>query len=267
MIIKSLKHLQAVLHYELTEIEEILANKEKHHYHFQRSKGVVKGIEEFRHFNPSKKNLRDIQNRIHSRIFSDLELPWHIQGCVKGRGNVTNSKMHKGKLYKFHTDLKSYFNFVSNEKVYNGLVDMGFSQKVAHYLTQLCTFEGHLAQGPPTSPFLANIAGLVMDRDILQLCGQHGITYTRFVDDLGFSSSEDFKELTLTIKAIINKHKFLIGYGKTKYKIGRLELTGVDIGQNVLRPTKKQLAKYVDPLTQDHTRKGLEIYFAGLKKK
>lgn len=265
-MIKSYPHLEAVIGYTVKEMEEVLAQGEKNHYHFQQLKSEVNGVKKYRHFYPSKRNLRDLQNRIQSRIFSTIKLPEHIQGCVKGKGNITNAKAHQGKKYKFHTDLKSYFDFVSNEKVYKALRRYGFSQKVSHLLTRITTYKGHLAQGPPTSPFLANIAGLDMDDVILVLCAGNEIIYTRYVDDLCFSSQKDFKSLVPEIIKIIEQHKFLIGYKKTKYKIGRLELTGADIGQNVLRPTKKQLKKYNSPDTPDHTRKGLEIYWSGMKK-
>src|SRR5688500_945190 len=128
-MIRSLSHLEGVLGYTQTEMYEILKDKENQHYHFTQSKGIIKGVEKFRHFFPSKRNLKDLQNRIHSRIFRLIPLPSHVQGCVRGRGNITNARLHQGNLYKFHTDLKSYFDFVSNKKVYNSLHALGFSQK------------------------------------------------------------------------------------------------------------------------------------------
>jgi RNA-directed DNA polymerase len=266
-MIRSLSHLEGVLGYTTEEMEKVLSETEKNHYHFQRLKSIEKGERKYRHFFPSKRDLRDLQNRIQSRIFDKILLPSHIQGCTKGRGNITNAKLHQGKLCKLHTDLKSYFDFVSNKKVYDALRRLGFSPKVSNLLTRLTTFRGHLAQGPPTSPFLANIAALDMDEVILELCGRHGIIYSRYVDDLCCSSESDFKELVVHIRQIIEQHGFFIGFKKTIYKKGRIEITGADIGQNLLRPTKKQLKKYYDPETKDYTRKGLNIYFAGLRNK
>jgi RNA-directed DNA polymerase len=263
-VIKTLPHLEGILRYKIDEIEEILSGKQKNHYHFQQFKGIVKGEKKFRHFNPSKKDLRHLQNKIHSRIFSTILLPPHVQGCVQGRGNITNAKIHKGKLYKFKTDLKAYFDFVSNKKVYDALHALGFSQKVSNILTRATTFEGHLAQGPPTSPFLANIAALPMDNELLSICREYNIFYSRYVDDLCFSSQTDFKELVPIIIAIIEKHDFFIGYKKTAYKKGPIELTGAKVGYNDLTPTQKQLLKFADPNTPDYTRKGLLIYFKGL---
>ncbi|WP_126247816.1 reverse transcriptase family protein [Chitinophaga rhizosphaerae] len=266
-MILSYPHLTAILKYSIVEIEQMISEKEDLHYHFQRKKGIVKGEKVFRHFHPSRQRLRDLHNRIYDKIFSKIELPDHLHGCTKGRGNITNTRPHQGKLYKFHTDLKSYFDFVTNKMVYSNLRRLGFSQKVARLLTAATTFRGHLAQGPPTSPFLANIAGFDMDNELLELCKAHRITYTRYVDDLGFSSQEDFQALVPRIIEIINKYGFYIGYKKTKYKAGRLVVTGADIGQNGLRPTQKLLDKYLDPTTPEPTRRGLGYYFKGFKQK
>jgi RNA-directed DNA polymerase len=266
-MISSLSHFEAITGYSQEEITSILANKKKYYYHFSQSKGLEKGIEKFRHYYPSKGRLRDLQNRIHSRIFAPIELPPHVQGCVSGRGNITNAKLHQGKLFKFHTDLKSYFDFVTNEKVYDALRKLGFSQKVSYLLTEVTTYKGHLPQGPPTSPFLANIVALDIDNEILTLCKQNHITYSRYVDDLCFSSQTDFKPLLSDIINVVNRNGFLIGFKKTVYKKGRLEITGADIRNNKLSPTKNQLRKFRDPATPDHTKKGLVAYFKGLTKK
>src|SRR5262245_24787846 len=129
-MIRSLSHLTGTLGYTIGEMETILSETDKNHYHFQKFKSIEKGEKKHSHFYPSKKSLRDLQNRIQSRIFQKIQLPPHIQGCTIGRGNITNAKLHQGKLYKLHTDLKSYFDFVTNKKVYDALIRHGFSQKV-----------------------------------------------------------------------------------------------------------------------------------------
>jgi RNA-directed DNA polymerase len=263
-MIQSIPHLESITEYTQEEMAAILAELPDYYYHFAQSKGIDKGIKKFRHYNPSRGRLRDLQNRIHSRLFSSIPLPQHVQGCVTGRGNITNAKAHQGKVYKFHTDLRSYFDFVSNKKVYDSLRRFGFSQKVSHLLTRLTTFRGHLPQGPPTSPFLANIAALPMDEAILALVTPYGITYTRYVDDLCFSSQQDFQSLVPAILAIVQEYGFLYGHKKTHYKKGPLEITGATVGNNKLTPTARQWEKYYSPETEAPTRTGLDAYFKGL---
>lgn len=263
-MIQSIAHLVGVTGYTQEEMSAILAYIPNYYYHFAQLKGTEKGSKQFRHYNPSKGRLRDLQNRIHTRIFSPIPLPSHVQGCVTGRGNITNARAHQGKIYKFHTDLRSYFDFVSNKKVYDALRRSEFSPTISRLLTQLTTFKGHLPQGPPTSPFLANLAALPMDEAILALTMPHGITYTRYVDDLCFSSQQDFRSLVPAILTIVQHHGFLYGHKKTFYKKGPLEITGATVGNNRLTPTVNQWEKYFAPETEEPTRKGLQAYFTGL---
>jgi RNA-directed DNA polymerase len=263
-MIQSISHLEGVTGYTQEEMTAILADPPDYYYHFAQLKGIEKGSRQFRHYNPSRGRLRDLQNRLHTRIFSAIPLPPHVQGCVAGRRNITNARAHQGKTYKFHTDLRSYFDFVSNKQIYDAFRRLSFSPTISRLLTQLTTFKGHLPQGPPTSPFLANLAALPMDQALLTLVTSHGITYTRYVDDLCFSAQRDFQFVVPAILAIVEQHGFFYGHKKTYYKKGPLEITGATVGNNHLMPTAKQWQKYFAPETEEPTRRGMRAYFTGL---
>jgi RNA-directed DNA polymerase len=67
---------------------------------------------------PAKGRLKLIQDRIKSNILSRIELPEFVQGGVKKRDNLSNAKFHKGKLYKFATDLKKFYPTITSKKVF-----------------------------------------------------------------------------------------------------------------------------------------------------
>lgn len=66
-----------------------------------------------------------------------------------------------------------------------------YTSDVAQALAQLCTHNGILPQGAPSSPALANIIFNPIDQQILNSISTKDITYTRYADDLIFSSSHE----------------------------------------------------------------------------
>jgi len=101
-------------------------------------------------------------------------------------------------------------------------------------IIELCTFEGFTAQGFPTSPMLANIVMRGFDKSMKEFCTTEGIAYTRYADDLAFSSHNLTKfELKKKIKQ--KAYQLLWAYGFTpnkkktiwKSSAGRLKICGV----------------------------------------
>jgi hypothetical protein len=83
------------------------------------------------------------------------------------------------------------------------------------WIAKITTIDNHLPQGFCTSPTLANIATHQLDKELKKLCSKD-ITYTRYADDLYFSS--DTKQIPLDdITSIIENHSFVLNNEKTKF--------------------------------------------------
>src|SRR5690606_32967363 len=98
---------------------------------------------------------------------------------------------------------------------------------------KLTTWKYELPQGTPTSSHLANLVFLETDFRLIELCNQNNIVYTRYVDDLTFSSSICFKHLLNDILYIVISGGFKISYRKTKYE-GFQNITGIDVFNNYI---------------------------------
>ena len=201
-------------------------------------KKYIDGTIKTRTICPAIKNLKLIQKRIKDKILNNIALPDCVHGGVKKKSNITNAKAHQGKKYQFTTDLQDYYPNISSKQVYETFVNLGFSPHFSHWLTCLTTYKHQLPQGTSTSPHIANIVFLSTDLKLIDFCKLNDITYTRFVDDLTFSSSFDFKGKLNTILEIIIAGGFKISYRKTKYK-GNQTITGVNVFLNKIDAPEK----------------------------
>ena len=248
-----LKKLALILNFKPEKIIEITSNIDAYYRKWEEKKidkktGDFKrykdGTIKIRIIRESLKELKTIQSKIKNKILVPVPLPNCIHGGVKKRSNITNAKPHQGKKYKFTTDLQEFYPNISYLQVYETFLKLNYSPHFCHWLTKLTTWKRELPQGTPTSTHIANLVFLQTDLELINLCNLHGITYTRYVDDLTFSSQQDFSHLLNDILQIVSSNKFKINYRKTSYKRDQT-ITGIDVYLNKIdAPEKiKQKAK------------------------
>lgn len=221
--------------------------------HYKENKIVSKsadGKEKIRIINPSIGRLYLIQKKIKSELLDKVVFPEYVQGGVKKRSNISNAAKHLGKRYKFTSDIKKFFPSITPRSVYKALRLHGFIPDIARILTILTTYKGKVPQGAPTSTHIANIVFTQTDQMINGFCADNKLTYTRFVDDISVSSPQDFKKLTPKILNFISEAGFEISNKKSKYK-GVLDLTGISVGNNTMKPNEKFYSKLLEPTTDE----------------
>lgn len=67
---------------------------------------------------------------------------------------------------------------------------LDIQKKISYALTSLCTVNGALPQGAPTSPTLSNLVCLRLDQRIGKYCENKALTYTRYADDITISGNK-----------------------------------------------------------------------------
>jgi RNA-directed DNA polymerase len=200
---------------------------------------------------PSVKRLKIIQRAIKEKILAPIPLPESIYGGIKGKSNIYNAKAHQGHKYQFTTDLQNFFPSIKHNQVYKTFIALGFSTHFAYWITKLTTWKCELPQGTPTSTHIANLVFFDMDKKLIPYCQEHNLTYTRYVDDLTFSSQQDFHHLLNEILDIIKSGGFNISYRKTFYK-GHQLITGINVFNNFIdAPLKIREKAKAEKLTND----------------
>ena len=238
--INEFKKFCSIVCFKPYEVEKIANNLEKYYKEWIEKKldkktGLPKkyldGTEKQRTIRPSQKELKLIQSRIKNKVLVPIQLPKTVHGGVKGCSNITNAKPHQGNKYVFTTDLQEFYPNITSQRVYDTFCNLEFSPHFSHWLTNMTTWKYELPQGTPTSTHIANLIFLDTDLLLIDLCNKNNITYTRYVDDLTFSSQQDFQHLLLDILKIVTDNNFKLSHRKTHYK-GKQTITGVNVFLN-----------------------------------
>jgi RNA-directed DNA polymerase len=152
--------------------------------------------------------LAKAQRWIFENILKRLTVDSAAHGFVTGRSIVTNARPHAGRAVLVNLDLADFFPSVHFVRVRSVFARLGYSGAVASLLALLCTecprrevrYDGKtyfvatgprgLPQGACTSPALANQVAGRLDRRLAGLARKLNLAYTRYADDLTFSSAE-----------------------------------------------------------------------------
>ena len=111
-------------------------------------------------------------------------------GFSRGKSIFRNAAVHVGKKWIWNTDLEDFFPTITHQKVREVFGSLGFTKNMSTVLASLCTHGGRLPQGAPTSPMLSNVIFKPTDAELVAIASRFGLTYSRYADDLTFSSNE-----------------------------------------------------------------------------
>ena len=124
------------------------------------------------------------------------------------------------------------------------------NEKTAAAIAKLCCFKNRLPMGAPTSCILANLVCLDLDKALQTFADKHNLRYTRFIDDLTFSSNQEMSDTLMDkIRTVITDCGFGINETKTvqKHVANAPEITGL-----ILSPGKVDIAPdYITDLKKD----------------
>ena len=151
---------------------------------------------------------------------------------------LSNAQVHIGCQYLINVDAKNFFHSISEEWVQQifSIRPFTFDPALAKVLAGICTHQGRLPMGAPTSPVLSNFASIQLDQKLRKLSLEQHWKYTRYADDMTFSSTHPITEKHFTqIQEIINAAGFELNISKVK-SFGpndlQKEVTGLIVQQN-----------------------------------
>ena len=129
------------------------------------------------------------------------------------------AKIHSGKKWILKADIKDFYGSVKLEHIRKIMRKVFDYFEIADYMTDLVTIGNKLPTGSPTSAHIANACFLPLDKRIKEYCIKHDVIYSRYMDDLTFSS--DNKEVLNSVEDyvsdIVLSSGFKLNDKKTRY--------------------------------------------------
>lgn len=174
---------------------------------------------------------------------------------------VANAERHTGKKAVLNIDLKDFFPRVTANRVFRLFSSefFGFTRQMATVLALLTTYNGHLPTGAPSSPVLSNFICYQLDKELKAFSFLHGLSYSRYADDLTFSSKEHIStDLILDIINEIRKNDFAINEKKLRVRnAGRKQtVTGLTVNNKI--NVDRKLLKKIRAMLHDLSVNGPE---------
>jgi len=158
----------------------------------------------YRHFEIAKRSggmrqihaphglVRTLQDKLKTDVEKLYTAHPNAHGFIATRSVATNAAQHVGRRWVLNVDLEDFFPSINFGRVRGLLMRAPFDMgpAAAAVCAQIATYRNGLPQGAPTSPMLSNFIALSLDRKLLRLARQHRLAYSRYADDITFSSHE-----------------------------------------------------------------------------
>jgi hypothetical protein len=197
--------------------------------------------------------LKHLQRVVLREILDKVPVHPAAHAFCRSRSAVSYASAHVGRAVVVHLDLADFFASVTVGRVFGIFRQCGYPEPVAHALTGLATnsvpskvfglaqrpdhpelrdahrrlehslAHPHLPQGAPTSPALANLAALGVDRRLSGLANASGGQYSRYADDLAFSwrdvrSDRQLERFLAFVERIVAEEGFRTNSRKTSVR-------------------------------------------------
>lgn len=223
----------------------------KHPHSYYRTFEIPKKSGGTRIINAPQGELKYIQEQLAKRLADFQQTIWDEKGIQptishgfeKGKSIITNAKIHRNKRYVVNLDIENFFGSFHFGRV------VGFFEKNRYFLlphevavtiAQIACYNKALPQGAPSSPIITNLICQVLDRRLLLLAKEYRLDYTRYADDLSFSTNDvhfvdKYSTFLNSVISEIQRAGFQINSKKTRllYKSSRQEVTGLTVNKKV----------------------------------
>jgi len=195
---------------------------------------------------PSKE-LKHIQRIIVKELSETLPVHHCAYAYRDGRGIKHNALVHSSNRYILKLDLSNFFNSLTPSIFFSECKrnNISFEKDNISIISNCLFYREHrraslkLSVGAPSSPFISNAIMYSFDKRIEKVCNKKGVNYTRYADDMTFSTNTKhvligFDSLVKDILSDLFKDSISLNHDKTilTSKAHNRHITGVTISND-----------------------------------
>lgn len=155
---------------------------------------------------PSRE-LKAIQRWINHYLLRRFPVHASAQAYKKGASIRNNALIHRTSNYTVRLDFRDFFPSFSDAHIRNFLTKENEARELdlaavdITFISKIVSRRGCLTIGAPTSPIITNAMMFGFDTDVLEICNEHELVFTRYADDL-FVSGQTPTQLPVAVNEI-----------------------------------------------------------------
>ncbi|MFJ4431467.1 reverse transcriptase family protein [Pseudomonas sp. NPDC089395] len=218
----TLKHLAVLSGVDYGFIRQTVARRTDAYTEFRvKKRSTQDGDPRYRTICVPSPGLMQVQRWIAQNILAHV--PAHVCSVAFSKGNslYQAAEPHCSAKWLVKLDIRDFFESISEASIYLAIRSCGFESLISFEMARLCTRvvdkgtyekallktkvkqpspyviaqyaqaqQGHLPQGAPTSPMLANLVCRQLDERLSAIAEKFDVRYTRYADDMTFSSDD-----------------------------------------------------------------------------
>lgn len=225
---------------------------------------IPKRTSGFRIIAQPSKELKEYQRQF-SKLFI---LPVHDRAMAyrDGRSIKNNAMIHKDNCYLLKMDLENFFNSITPNVFWNVWQERwALPDKRDRYFIESLIFwklneSLVLSVGSPSSPYVSNFCLYFFDERINNYCLENDISYSRYADDLTFSTN--IRNILFDIPSLISRMldesfngSLKVNRGKTVFssKAHNRHVTGITISNDGVVSLGRGKKRYIKHLLHHYT--------------
>ncbi|KML64535.1 retron St85 family RNA-directed DNA polymerase [Pectobacterium peruviense] len=193
-----------------------------------------------------QKELKILQRVLHSEFLVKLKVHSSSTAYSDGSSVIKNANLHKNKKFLLRLDFVDFFKSIRSSDIRLFLNERGselsdqWTNDDSDVFLKLVCFKGRLTMGGVTSPAISNLICYKLDSALSEICLSLGVTYSRYADDMYFSTNVPNvlfsmpNRLIKILRSIDYPRSLYINTEKTKHssKKRSMKITGLTLTNN-----------------------------------